>query len=394
MNNSQAGSAREALLNSFVRFVDSEMRRTQEQEEEEELPRTPEELRTPGAWADRLIFSPLVGAEAAARTLLPSVRVCPGCAEFSCVRAWRNFNMIPQGKRAESWMKNHGLLKAPSCTVHGPSMMRDIPGRPNIQMCCFHEFQRNPCRMKRGKLEPYVSGRMDIDAGKLLRIWADIADNLTAGQIARNRSIRHKVVTKILHDLGNAALHQEENAVYAFSSLQVDETFVGKRKYHRGRRPRNVGHWFVSITEVKGRRMGRTHWKLVKRRDHETLKNFILPHLESARSLVVTDAWRGYLGMEEFCRHFAVNHSREFVELHGYHTNHAECVHRIIKDWTKRQHYNFGASAQDLKRNIALQCVKFGSVHNDPERAKLPMRWACQKKKCVLGALKGYTFFF
>ena len=83
MNNSQAGSTREALLNSFVRFVDSEMRRTQEQEEEEELPRTPEELRTPGAWADRLIFSPLVGAEAAARTLLPSVRVCPGCAEFA-----------------------------------------------------------------------------------------------------------------------------------------------------------------------------------------------------------------------------------------------------------------------------------------------------------------------
>ena len=115
--------------------------------------------------------------------------------------------------------------------------------------------------------------------------------------------------------------------------------------------------------------MGRTHWKLVKRRDHQTLRNFILPHLESARSLVVSDAWRGYSGMGQFCRHFAVNHSKEFVELHVYHTNHAECVHRIIKDWTRRQRYNFGASAQDLKRNISPQCVKFRDVHNEPERA-------------------------
>ena len=90
--------------------------------------------------------------------------------------------------------------------------------------------------------------------------------------------------------------------------------------------------------------MGRTHWKL--------------PHLAGARSLSVTDSWRRYFGKEELCRYFAVNHSKEFVELHGYHTNHAERVYRNIKDWTEREHYNFGASAQDLKRNIALNVLK------------------------------------
>ena len=110
-------------------------------------------------------------------------------------------------------MIHHGLLHPPSCVIHGPEMMRDVPGRSDIQICGFHEFSKNPCRLKRGKYEPYVSSRMKIDAGQLLRVWADIADYLTAGQIARNRCIRRKVVTKLLQDLGNAALHREENAV-------------------------------------------------------------------------------------------------------------------------------------------------------------------------------------
>ena len=146
----------------------------------------------------------------------------------------------PGGQCAEQWISHHGLLDPPSCVIHGREMMRDVPGRSDIQVCRFHEFSTNPCRLKRGKYEPYVSSRMKLDAGKLLRVWADIADNLAAGQTVRNRCIHRKVMTRLLQDLGNAALHQDENTVYTFSRLQMDETLPGKRKYQRGRLTRKT----------------------------------------------------------------------------------------------------------------------------------------------------------
>ena len=71
---------------------------------------------------------------------------------------------------------------------------------------------------------------------------------------------------------GNAAFHQQENTDFNFSKLQVDETFIGKRKYNRGKRVRKIGWWFVTVTEIDDRKMGRTHWKLVKRREVATAK--------------------------------------------------------------------------------------------------------------------------
>ena len=61
-------------------------------------------------------------------------------------------------------------------------------------------------------------------------------------------------------------------------------------------------------------------------------------------------------------------HSVEFVNSH---TNTPERSHRIIKDWARKQHYNFGASSLELMRNVALQCVKLGDVHvGDVQRAR------------------------
>ena len=76
--NYDADHAREALLNRVVSFVDSDMRRSREAStpsEDEDAP-VPAELRTPGAWADRIIFCPLAGADATARSSYLLVRWC------------------------------------------------------------------------------------------------------------------------------------------------------------------------------------------------------------------------------------------------------------------------------------------------------------------------------
>ena len=231
----------------------------------------------------------------------------------------------------------------------------------------FDEFSSNAPPVR--KFEPYISLRSHLTPTILLLLWADIANQLCTGQICHSRGVGRKTVQEVLHSAANAALSQEQSEQYEFSRIQVDETFIGKRKYQRGRRQRKRGWWFATVTEIRGQEMGRTHWKLVKRRDTETLHNFILPHLTSARAVVVSDCWGAYSTLGDFCRHHAVNHSVEFVNSQGYHTNTAEGSHRIIKDWVRKQHYNFGASSLELMRNVALQCVKLGEVHNGRETA-------------------------
>ena len=82
----------------------------------------------------------------------------------------------------------------------------------------------------------------------------------------------------------------------------------------------------------------------MNRRDTPTLHGFIIPHHASARSVVVTDYWGAYNGLDQVCCRYSVNHSREFVNEKGYRTNGAESVHSTIKCWVRLQHYNFGAT--------------------------------------------------
>ena len=88
----------------------------------------------------------------------------------------------------------------------------------------------------------FLNSCSGVDIDTLLLIWGDIANNLTTGQISRNRGVRQGTVTKFLHMVGKAAFHQE-NTDFNFSKLQVDETFIGKRKY----KP-----WKKGITVEKG----------------------------------------------------------------------------------------------------------------------------------------------
>ena len=253
---------------------------------------------------------------------------------------------------AEDWMRNHDLFFPPICPSHGMHFMSDVPGKPNLSMCGHREpgkvnrlkvckWSRQGCRLKVCKWSPFISPRTQLTPGQFLLVLADIANNMCTGQITRNRGLDRKVVQDLLHTLADAALRNETMFHYEFSRVQVDETFIGKRKYNRDRRQRKRGWWFATVTESRGTgKTGRTHWKLVKRRDTPTLHGFIIPHLTSARSVVVSDCWGAYNGLDKVCRHYSVNHSKEFVNEKGYHTNGAGSVHNTIKYSVRLQHYN------------------------------------------------------
>ena len=114
--------------------------------------------------------------------------------------------------------------------VHGGDQ-----GEPSIFLSAHRgEGDTNARRSRVFRYAPYLSSRTSVTVTTLLLIWADIANNLTTGQIARNRGVRQRAVTNLLHMVSSAAYFRQENVDFYFSKLQVDETFIGKRKYHRG----------------------------------------------------------------------------------------------------------------------------------------------------------------
>jgi transposase-like protein len=101
--------------------------------------------------------------------------------------------------------------------------------------------------------------------------------------------------------------------------VEVDESKFGKRKYNRGHHV--DGAWVIGGIERTAER--RFFVSVVDRRDKLTIIDVLSKHVLSG-SIVHTDCWRGYAGIEEplGIEHRTVNHSIGFVDSEsGVHTN-------------------------------------------------------------------------
>jgi transposase-like protein len=110
--------------------------------------------------------------------------------------------------------------------------------------------------------------------------------------------------------------------------VEVDESLFGKRKYNRGRIVNGV--WVFGGIERTNEK--RCFMKVVENRSAETLHELISRHIAPG-SIVHTDLWRGYIGIEELnVIHRTVNHSRNFVDpITGVHTNTIEGLWNGVK---------------------------------------------------------------
>jgi hypothetical protein len=116
---------------------------------------------------------------------------------------------------------------------------------------------------------------------------------------------------------------EEEDIVIGGEGIvvELDESKFGKRKYNRGHHVEGV--WvFGGVERTPERKVFLT---MVEKRDAHTLRSIILKHVHPG-SILVTDFWRGYLGIEDLgYTHLSVNHSKTFVdEETGACTNYIE----------------------------------------------------------------------
>lgn len=140
--------------------------------------------------------------------------------------------------------------------------------------------------------------------------------------------------TKYITELLSTTLEESSMKIGGDNiEVEIDETKMGKRKYHRGHRVDGV--WVVAGVE-------RTEEKkifavMVENRDESTLKDIINKHVLPG-SIILTDGWRAYNNacLEGGFVHKVVNHSKYFKDPHtGVHTNTIEGFNNGFKTFVK-----------------------------------------------------------
>ncbi|KAG0428492.1 hypothetical protein DMUE_5817 [Dictyocoela muelleri] len=127
--------------------------------------------------------------------------------------------------------------------------------------------------------------------------------------------------------------------------VQVDESLFNKRKYHKGRKKKQI--WVFGGVESVSKKC---FFRIVEARDKPTLQILIDINVKKG-SEVVSDMWRAYIGLEEKgFLHFTVNHSKEWINKKtGKHTQKIENLWMIAK---KKIHKDYGINANRLQMHL------------------------------------------
>ena len=135
-----------------------------------------------------------------------------------------------------------------------------------------------------------------------------------------------------------------------FGYVEADETYVGGKD--KGGKP-GRGSGKKSIVAGVQERNGNVKSQPVKRVDAETLKSFILEHVDT-RSILLTDEWRSYNKVGKLMTdHMVVNHSRGEYVRGDVSTNWIESFWSLLKKGIGGIYHHVS------KKYLALYCSEF-----------------------------------
>ena len=128
-----------------------------------------------------------------------------------------------------------------------------------------------------------------------------------------------------------------------FRRVQVDETAFGKRKYNRGHRVRKNGIiWVwggVGLSEDDVTQFFFAEY--VPKRCTESVRGCMEKLIGPNVDMLISDCWGATIRAMRLywagLRHEKVNHSKEFKNRAGFHTNTIECHWKVLKDELKQR---------------------------------------------------------
>lgn len=303
---------------------------------------------------------------------------CAGCDDFMCLVRAKTLQDLPATELAAfQFLQSHGLFRQPvRCHENSAKTHRDLERA--IRCCSMSDGHL--CNKKVPATLPFFPPRGKVSFSKKMRAWWMLARGNSISSVRDAVGLGEDAATQIVNEICDI-VYDHRSTPIVMTRFAVDETFVGKRKYHKGKRVRKESFWFVTATEIrnrvsKGNRFtteGKTYWHSLwgGKRDAKTLTAFVRRvAADNRRASIYTDAFKSYTGLKKhFKRHAIVVHKREFVNKQGEHTNHAENAHSCVKRRFRRQFSSAKDALVTAKRYIF--CTFFFKVCMQARATKL-----------------------
>lgn len=213
-----------------------------------------------------------------------------------------------------------------NCSKCGQVMTKSIP---RWKFSCW----ARSCRVEMSLYSYTFFSGSKLSANQILllaKLWLDKASVDTAMSFTGHSSHTVSIFWKHFRQLVASSLDIEDTVIGGPGIVvQVDETKLGRRKYHRGHRVEGV--WVVVGVELTDLR--KVFIVPVEKRDASSLREIITTHVVPG-SIIQSDCWRGYdwLNTNIDFVHQTVNHSIGFIDVDtGVHTNVVEGTNSGIK---------------------------------------------------------------
>jgi transposase-like protein len=199
----------------------------------------------------------------------------------------------------------------------------------------------------------------------VLALMLNAKKSASAYQIGRDLGMRRPTVWSMMHRIRVAMSSDPAQNALLHGIVEADETYVGGKprkgnrrddddpnKHGRGRATKKAP--VIGVIERGGRVIARP----AKRGEltRSGLAKFISRHVDKAASLLITDEYKGYLGMSSMIRHATINHEIAYAD--GYvHTNSIEGFWASVKRAWYGQHHHYSRKYMPLY--ISEACYKY-----------------------------------
>ena len=184
-----------------------------------------------------------------------------------------------------------------------------------------------------------------------------------ARQLGRDLHVNKDTAWRMDMKIREAMLEREQRTLLT-GLVEMDETYVGgKSRKGTGRHKRGRG---TKKTPVVGmaERKGSIKAEVIKNRklDHKRLKSLVRRNVDAETATLITDEYKGYIGIEKILPHQTIDHTLWYVNG-NIHTNTVESFWALLKRGIIGQYHKVSMSY--LSHYIDEFCYRWNNRNND-----------------------------
>jgi len=204
----------------------------------------------------------------------------------------------------------------------------------------------------------------------LISLMLNARKGISACQASRDLGIRRPTVWSMMNRI-RKAMQEDEGLLSGI--VEMDETYIGGKPRKEAKKkdkddddkgsPRGRAtkkECVVGMIERGGKvKAGNVSKDELRAKD---LQELVRNNINTSQSILMTDEYRGYLGMGKVVKHFSINHSKEYARGQ-IHTNSIESFWAVVKRGMVGQFHK--VSKKYLNRYLDEFCWRFNNRDNE-----------------------------